>query len=263
MDSFNSDFSNALHHVEISDSNAPPSASAPEKRPTFAFHRHISDDPAFTVELLSSPLLHYAAVAKSVGAAIRDLVREWTEKWLAEVGVPGGAGAEPRLRGMVEAVVWGNVIWYVIGGWASRGRPAANHRSPHSAHTSLPQLSSCRRSSSRTHRFLRCAVRARAASRSQVASYYPRRTSPYPSHCTSRAADTRYYPSRSSTWRQTHSIRSCQRDEGTRKRMALRYSERSSVSGRPCAEDRASTRGLCYPLEHPRARVLFDVCSCR
>jgi len=32
-----------------------------------------------------------------------------------------GRGADARLRGMVEEVVWGNAIWYGIGGWASRG----------------------------------------------------------------------------------------------------------------------------------------------
>ena len=112
MDNLNADLSNAMHRPEISDSNTPPSASALEKRPTFAFHRRFRDDPAFTVELPSSPLLHYAAVVKSAGGAIRDLVQEWTEERLAGVGVRGGTGAEARLRGKVEEVVWGNVIWY-------------------------------------------------------------------------------------------------------------------------------------------------------
>ena len=66
-------------------------------------------------------MLRYAAVVKSAGGAIHDLVREWTDEWLVGVGERGGADAEARLRGMVEEVVWGNVIWYGIGGWASRG----------------------------------------------------------------------------------------------------------------------------------------------
>jgi hypothetical protein len=96
-------------------------APAPEKRPTFAFHRRIRDDPAFVVELPSSPMLQYAAVVKSAGGAIHNLIREWTEEWLEGVGTLGGADAEARLRGMVEEVVWGNVLWYGIGGWTSRG----------------------------------------------------------------------------------------------------------------------------------------------
>ncbi|KAH9017237.1 hypothetical protein EDB84DRAFT_1629149 [Lactarius hengduanensis] len=63
--------------------------------------------PAFSVKLLSDPLLQYGAV-------------EWTEEWLDGVGAHGGPGAEAQLRGMVEEVVWGNVIWYSIS-WALRG----------------------------------------------------------------------------------------------------------------------------------------------
>ncbi|KAH8989304.1 hypothetical protein EDB83DRAFT_2481591 [Lactarius deliciosus] len=87
----------AAHSLEIAGFGTSPSASAPEKRPTFAFHRRLP------------------TVVKSIGGAIYDLVREWTEERC------GGAGAEARLRGMVEEVVWGNVIWYGIGGWGSRG----------------------------------------------------------------------------------------------------------------------------------------------
>ena len=110
-----------MHRLEISGTTISPSACAHEKRPTFAFHRRIRDDPAFAPELPSSPLNHYEAVVKSAGGAIHDLVREWTEDWLAGVGMRGGADAEARLRGMVEEVIWGNVIWYGISGWASRG----------------------------------------------------------------------------------------------------------------------------------------------
>ena len=87
----------------------------PEKRPTFAFHRRIRDDPAFRVEL---PIT-YLTAAKAVGGAIHNLVQEWTAEWLA--GIRSDADAEVRLRGMLEEVIWGNVIWYGVGGWASRG----------------------------------------------------------------------------------------------------------------------------------------------
>lgn len=113
------ELSEPMQRLEIAGSGT--SAPAPEKRPTFAFYRRIRDDPAFAVKLPSSPMLRYAAVLKSAGGAIDDLVREWTEEWLAGVGTRGGADAEARLKGMVEEVVWGNVIWYGIGGWASRG----------------------------------------------------------------------------------------------------------------------------------------------
>jgi hypothetical protein len=111
------ELSNPMHRLEIVGSGM--SAPVLEKRPTFAFHRRIRDDPAFAVELPSSPLLQYTAVMKSAGSAIHGLVREWSEEWLAGVGTR--ADAEARLKGMVEEVVWGNVIWYGIGGWATRG----------------------------------------------------------------------------------------------------------------------------------------------
>ncbi|KAH9052772.1 hypothetical protein EDB87DRAFT_1570004 [Lactarius vividus] len=116
----NADPSDLGHFLEVAGFSVSASASASEKRPTFAFHRRIRDA-AFSVELPSDPVLHYTAVAKSIGGAVHELVREWSEEWLAGVGARGGAGAEARLRGMVEEVVWGNVIWYGIGGWASRG----------------------------------------------------------------------------------------------------------------------------------------------
>jgi len=91
----------------------------PEKRPTFAFHRRIRDDPAFRVELPSKITQWYLTTVKAVGGAIHNLVQEWTAEWLA--GTRSDAEAEVRLRGMVEEVVWGNVIWYGVGGWATRG----------------------------------------------------------------------------------------------------------------------------------------------
>jgi hypothetical protein len=96
----------------------------PEKRPTFAFHRRIRDDPAFHVELPSKDIQRYPAVVKAAGKAIRNLVQEWAREWLA--GTCTDVDAEVRLRGMLEEVIWGNVIWYGVGGWASRGSRALN-----------------------------------------------------------------------------------------------------------------------------------------
>jgi len=96
----------------------------PEKRPTFAFHRRIRDDPAFSVELPSTDSARqwyqrYRAVVKAVGSSVHNLVQEWTAEWLA--GTRSDLDAEVRLKDMVEEVIWGNVIWYGVGGWASRG----------------------------------------------------------------------------------------------------------------------------------------------
>ena len=91
----------------------------PEKRPTFAFHRRIRDDPAFHVELPSDVRQRYPTAVKPVSGAIHNLVEEWTAEWLA--GTRSDADAEVRLRGMLEEVLWGNVIWYGVGGWATRG----------------------------------------------------------------------------------------------------------------------------------------------
>ena len=94
----------------------------PEKRPTFTFHRRIRDDPAFSVDLpinARQGYQQYRAVVKAVGSSIHNLVQEWTAEWLA--GTRSDVDAEVRLKGMVEEVIWGNVIWYGVGGWASRG----------------------------------------------------------------------------------------------------------------------------------------------
>ena len=128
--------------------------------------------------------------------------------------------------------MWGNVIWYGIGGWASCGtggrginadfflyallcsvrtvsRAVANSSCPHSACTSSPQHSSYRSSSSRTnHRllFLFCSADpARLATRSPAACCCSRPTSLCLRPGTSCAAATTRYPSRTSTWQQTRS----------------------------------------------------------
>ena len=92
---------------------------ASERRPTFAFHRRIRDDPAFKIEIPDDHQQWYPAAMKEVGNAIYCLVQEWTKEWLS--GAHSDAVAEVRLKAMVEEVIWGNVIWYGVGGWASRG----------------------------------------------------------------------------------------------------------------------------------------------
>jgi hypothetical protein len=92
----------------------------PEKRPTFAFHRRIRDDPAFRVELPSDFTQLYLTAMKAVGGTIHNLIQEWTAEWLAVTQSDGDK--EVRLRGMLEEVIWGNVIWYGVGGWATRAR---------------------------------------------------------------------------------------------------------------------------------------------
>jgi hypothetical protein len=53
------------------------------------------------------------------GDAIVTLVSEWADQWLQ--GTHSHEQIEKRLEGMVEEVVWGNVIWFGIGGWHARG----------------------------------------------------------------------------------------------------------------------------------------------
>jgi hypothetical protein len=92
-------------------------------RPTFAFHRRIRDDPVLSSTEPPSNARQwdqrYRAVVKAVGGSILNLVQEWTAEWLS--GTRSDVEAEVRLKGMVEEVIWGNVIWYGVGGWASRG----------------------------------------------------------------------------------------------------------------------------------------------
>ena len=110
-------------HSDIADYSTTPSGSAPEKRLKFSFHPYTRDHPdLFTFERPESPLQYFTVMAKSVGGEIHNLVQEWAKEWLAGVDACGGSGtdAEARLAGMVEEVVWRNVIWYGFGGWESR-----------------------------------------------------------------------------------------------------------------------------------------------
>jgi len=92
-----------------------------EKRPKFSFLRRIRDHPKFTPSALGSSLGegHYASLVESVGDTITSLVSEWAEEWLGDTR--SDADVEKRLEGMVEEVVWGNVIWFGVGGWHARG----------------------------------------------------------------------------------------------------------------------------------------------
>jgi hypothetical protein len=89
-----------------------------EKRPTFAFLRRIRDHPKFKLGH-SSEENQYSAIVTNEGDTLTELVTEWADEWLE--GTHGDADIEKRLEGMVEEVVWGNVIWFGVGGWHARG----------------------------------------------------------------------------------------------------------------------------------------------
>jgi Questin oxidase-like len=96
-------------------------AALEEKRPTFAFLRRIRDHPKFTLASLGHSLeeSQYSAVVTNDGDTLTELVREWADEWLEDTH--DDADIEKRLEGMVEEVVWGNVIWFGVGGWHARG----------------------------------------------------------------------------------------------------------------------------------------------
>jgi hypothetical protein len=95
-----------------------------EKRPTFAFLRRIRDHPKLSPGALCSQLelgvrYRYPAVVPEAGDTIVALVDEWANEWLADVRTD--EDVEKRLEGMVEEVVWGNVMWFALRGWQARG----------------------------------------------------------------------------------------------------------------------------------------------
>ena len=95
--------------------------SLEEKRPNFAFLRRIRDHPNFTeasLDRLSEDGKYTATVTKE-GGTLTKLVSEWADEWLEDTH--GDADVEKRLEGMVEEVVWINVIWFGVGGWQARG----------------------------------------------------------------------------------------------------------------------------------------------
>ena len=96
-------------------------ASLEEKRPNFAFLRRIRDHPKFTQASLGHSLEEgrYTDIVTNEGDTLTKLVSEWADEWLENTH--GDADVEKRLEGMVEEVVWGNVIWFGVGGWHSRG----------------------------------------------------------------------------------------------------------------------------------------------
>jgi hypothetical protein len=83
------------------------------------FHHRVRDEPRFSVELPSDPRQRYRAVVKAASSTIHNLIQEWTRGWLA--GTCSDVEAEVRLKGMLEEVIWGNTVWYGVGGWASCG----------------------------------------------------------------------------------------------------------------------------------------------
>jgi hypothetical protein len=95
--------------------------SLEEKRPNFAFLRRIRDHPKFTEASLDHSLGEgqYTAIVTKEGDTLTKLVSEWADEWLEDTH--GDADVEKRLEGMVEEVVWGNAIWFGVGGWHARG----------------------------------------------------------------------------------------------------------------------------------------------
>ena len=88
-------------------------ATLEEKWPTFALLRRIRDHPELT---LGSPgHSSYPDIVTSKGDTLTKLVSEWADEWLEDTR--DDADVEKRLEGMVEEVVWGNVIWFGPGGW--------------------------------------------------------------------------------------------------------------------------------------------------
>jgi Questin oxidase-like len=53
------------------------------------------------------------------GDKLTKLVSEWADEWLDNTH--DDADVENRVEGMVEEVVWGNPIWFGVGGWHARG----------------------------------------------------------------------------------------------------------------------------------------------
>jgi len=101
-------------------------AALEEKRPTFAFLRRIRDHPKFSPSSLGHSLSErsYDAIVTNLGDTLTALVSEWADEWLADAR--SDADIEKRLKGMVEEVIWGNVIWFGVGGWhlgGESGRP--------------------------------------------------------------------------------------------------------------------------------------------
>ena len=96
-------------------------AALEEKRPTFAFLRRIRDHPKFLPTSLGHSLAEsqYTDVVTKEGATLTELVDEWANEWLQDTR--SDADVEKRLEGMVEEVVWGNTIWFGVGGWHARG----------------------------------------------------------------------------------------------------------------------------------------------
>ena len=96
-------------------------AALEEKRPTFSFLRRIRDHPKFSPSALGRALdeSQYSKVVINEGATLTELVDKWANEWLGDTH--SDADVEKRLEGMVEEVVWGNTIWFGVGGWHTRG----------------------------------------------------------------------------------------------------------------------------------------------
>ncbi|KAI0262048.1 hypothetical protein BC834DRAFT_892786 [Gloeopeniophorella convolvens] len=98
-----------------------------EKGPTFAILRQIREHPKFSDDVLGphgDVKRMYPDFLKNTGDAINELVNKWSDEWLE--GTRNDADIEKRLEGMVEEIIWTNVVWFGVGGWQSRGDRAFN-----------------------------------------------------------------------------------------------------------------------------------------
>jgi len=60
----------------------------------------------------------YSAVVSEAGDTVVELVEEFSNEWLADAR--NDEEVEKRLEGMVEEVIWGNVLWFALRGWQTR-----------------------------------------------------------------------------------------------------------------------------------------------
>lgn len=121
---FKQDVVNSILNNFASLALSSPSPAAP-LRPTFSFHQRVLEEPAFAPGAAVSPdvMYKFKPVIEKVGDRIHQLVTEWYEGWLK--GADSEAEIERRLEIMMEEVVFGNVMWFGVSGWAWRGNGGA------------------------------------------------------------------------------------------------------------------------------------------
>ncbi|KAA1473981.1 hypothetical protein DENSPDRAFT_823618 [Dentipellis sp. KUC8613] len=98
------------------------SAPSTPPKPTFSLHQRILADPSLAagVAIDASNPKKYEDLIERSGDRLHALVTEWYGKWLE--GATTNEEVESRLEAMVEEIVWGNVMWFGVGGWAGPGK---------------------------------------------------------------------------------------------------------------------------------------------